>query len=203
MGKAKNSDASNNDRREARRSDAIDTVAHLNSHVRPERPVITEQHHKDRVDIGNIVRRWAAGGPPPAFARRTPQYGDFTRVGDYIDSLNRLKSAESEFNELPAHTRARFKNRLENALDFMAEPENHQECIDLGLIDPDTPPPILKSKAVPATARGAELTTERLTASQSTSNEDPDTSLSPATGPGSEPRTSSPLVGTGTTDTTG
>jgi len=67
-----------------------------------------EQHHKNEVDINQIVQKFTRTGLLP---QRTtePRYGDFTGVIDYHDAQNRILQAEHDFMQLPSDIRTRFK----------------------------------------------------------------------------------------------
>ena len=52
---------------------------------------------------------------------------------DYQKSLNLVLHAQSQFDALPAHTRARFANDPKMFLEFTSNPENIEEMIKLGL----------------------------------------------------------------------
>lgn len=94
----------------------------------------TEQCHKDRVSIGNIMSRYEKLGVVDHVVNREPQYLDCTSVADYQSSMNVVLSAQEAFASLDAKVRARFMNDPVQFLKFMSNPENEQEMRDLGLL---------------------------------------------------------------------
>lgn len=107
----------------------------------PEGDSRVEQHHRDRVNIVSIMERARKTG----FMRQRidqPRYGDFTSFEDFHDTQNRVLAAQAEFMTLPAKVRRRFDHDIGKMLDFIEDPENLQEAVELGLIaDPNPPAP--------------------------------------------------------------
>jgi len=96
---------------------------------------LAQQHFKDECDINNILRQFNITGLLPE-AAISPQYGDFTGVVDYHTALNQVIAAEDEFMSLPATLRARFENDPAQLIEFLDKPENKDEAIKLGLVNP-------------------------------------------------------------------
>ena len=105
------------------------------SGLRCEDASLTQQHQKDQADINFIVEQFNVTGILPA-APVSPQFGDFSGIGDYQSALNAIMAMEDEFMALPANVRARFENDPEKLLDFMSNDKNREEAIKLGLINP-------------------------------------------------------------------
>jgi phage internal scaffolding protein len=95
---------------------------------------LAQQHYKDECDINNILRQFNLTGILPE-SPLSPQYGDFTGIGDYHTALNQVIAAEDEFMTLPATLRARFENDPAQLIEFLDKPENKTEAIKLGLIN--------------------------------------------------------------------
>lgn len=95
----------------------------------------TLQSFKDSCDVNNIVSKYkqtgvlGSGGMPT----RKPIFGDFSNV-DYQTGMEMVTSARQEFDHLPAALRGRFDNNLQVMLDYMADPVNVDECVNLGLL---------------------------------------------------------------------
>lgn len=103
---------------------------------------MTEQHHREMVDINKICQR-ARRGVMPAYAPVPPNYGDFSSGMDYQELINRTLDAKADFMQLPAYVRKRFDNDPGKLIDFMADGENLQEAIELGLVaDPNKEDPV-------------------------------------------------------------
>lgn len=93
----------------------------------------TEQQHKDKVDVNNIVKKYQAGGPWPVSGKQGV-YADLTSITDYQDMLESVRFAQNAFESLPAQIRDRFQNDPENMLAFLQNPANKEEAIKLGLV---------------------------------------------------------------------
>lgn len=97
----------------------------------------TQQHFKAECDLNNILKKFAVTGVLPQ-NRLSPRYGDFSNIGDYHACLNAVRSAQSEFEALPASIRARFLNDPGLLIEFLNDDTNRSEAIELGLIpDPN------------------------------------------------------------------
>lgn len=95
---------------------------------------LTQQHPKDECDINNILRQFNITGQLPQNPL-TPRYGDFSNVVDYHTALNAVIAAENEFDGLPAQIRARFENDPAQLIEFLENPDNLNEAIELGLVN--------------------------------------------------------------------
>jgi len=100
-----------------------------------EEPTRAQQHHRDECDINVILERFGKTGQVPVSAI-SATYGDFSGVNDYHTALNTLIAAESEFDALPAKLRARFDNEPANLIEFLNDPKNKDQAIELGLVNP-------------------------------------------------------------------
>jgi len=102
---------------------------------------LTQQSGADECDINKIVER-AKRGAQLTVTDRTPQYGDFTQLPtDLRDCLNIVRKADEAFMSLDAHVRRRFDNDPSKMMDFLNDPANRDEAIELGLVAPPPPPP--------------------------------------------------------------
>lgn len=96
-------------------------------------PSMAKQSFAAEADINTITRRYLQTGVLPSGARK-PSYGDFSGSQDYLDLQNRLASARQDFEALPSDLREDFGNRVENLLEYLADPENRAEAVELGLL---------------------------------------------------------------------
>lgn len=80
-------------------------------------------------------------------ATRRPQFGDFTGIPDYQETLNKVNAALEMFSELPLKIRQRFNDSPTELLAFLQDESNRDEAIELGLVD--APPPVVKTTAPP------------------------------------------------------
>lgn len=97
---------------------------------------LTQQHHRDDSDPNHIVAKFIRTGDPSLLTVKSPQFGDFSGVGDYQTALNAVLAADEAFGQLDAKIRARFNNDPQTLMEFMASEENYDEAVRLGLIEP-------------------------------------------------------------------
>lgn len=122
--------------------------ASTESGLRCEDVSLAQQHFRDECDINNILRQFAVTGLLPNNPL-PPRYGDFSDISDYHTALNAVRGAETEFDALPAHIRARFSNDPALLIDFLSLEANRSEAIDLGLLPKSAPivEPIVEAPA--------------------------------------------------------
>lgn len=110
---------------------------------------LTQQHFAEEADVNNIMRRYAQTGyivDPLNPGTAKPMFGDFSVDFDYQEAQNMLISANNQFMALPADLRKRFGNNPGELLAFLADSNNKDEAIRLGLIDsPEVPPAPLET----------------------------------------------------------
>lgn len=97
----------------------------------------THQSFAKDADINNIMNRYKKTGvlgDPSISSQRVARFGDFSDIADYPTMVARIQQAQDDFMTLPATTRAKFNNLVENALDFIADPANADEAVALGLL---------------------------------------------------------------------
>lgn len=103
-------------------------------------PTLAQQQFKEESDINTIVDRFGLTGEMPQVLN-FPQYGDFTGIFDYQTAMNVVVQGREEFMKLPAKLRARFHNDPAEMLDFLADDDNKDEAIKLGLVKAPDPVP--------------------------------------------------------------
>lgn len=100
---------------------------------------LTQQHQKEQVDINNVIRRYKKGEVITRVSNFEAKFGDVTGI-DFQESMNLIINAQRSFDELPSRVRKRFNNSPEMLLEFMEDPGNRDEAIELGLINKDWTP---------------------------------------------------------------
>lgn len=100
-------------------------------------PSLTKQEFAEENDINFIVKRAQVTGELP-LNMKAPVYGDFSEVPDYQSALNIVNEAQEAFQSLSSAIRERFSNNPAMMLDFLADPRNIKEAVELGLIAPPT-----------------------------------------------------------------
>lgn len=99
-------------------------------------PSMTKQSFRDECDINSIMARYEKDGVVDHLARVPAQWGDFTDALDYHSAMSIVVQAEERFAALPASVRKRFGNDPAQMLEFLEDPDNRLEAIELGLVDP-------------------------------------------------------------------
>jgi len=98
-------------------------------------PTPTQQHLKAEVDINNILRQYDRTGLITHVNNATAQYGDFSEVNEYQESLNRVIAAQDAFAALPSNVRKRFGNDPGEFFEFATDPSNFDAMVELGLAE--------------------------------------------------------------------
>lgn len=106
-------------------------------------PSMTKQSEMDACDINNILRQYSPQGLQQLIQENQAkgQYADLPDNIDFQEALNTVLEGEHAFATLPAKTRERFHNSPAEFLEFMANPKNQDEAINLGLATDNRPPP--------------------------------------------------------------
>ncbi len=100
----------------------------------------------DECDVNKILGRFRTTGFMNHINLNRPCYEDFSDTPSYVEALNQIRKAEDAFAALPARVRARVDNDPGKLIDFVNDPDNDAELIELGL----------KNKPVPVTPLAAE-----------------------------------------------
>lgn len=123
---------------------------------------LTHQSMAKECDINEIMSKWQKTGILEHRNSFEGHYGDFTNLPmDYSASMNAVIEAETMFNTLPSSIRRKFGNDPGSFIDFVADPKNKDQLIEMGLakkpiretqpIPPETPPKAAPTPT-PATA---------------------------------------------------
>lgn len=95
----------------------------------------TKQSFREEANINNIMAKYVKTGVlVHTPGTRKPLYGNFATGKEYQDTLNEIADIKKQFNLLDSDVRERFQNDPSKALDFMANNENIEESIKLGLL---------------------------------------------------------------------
>nr|DAI39153.1 MAG TPA: Scaffold protein [Microviridae sp.] len=104
-------------------------------------PSMTQQQFKDEADINNIMARYQKTGvlvDPLTQTTRKPMFDDFSELGDFREHQQAVIEAQDMFMQLPSQLRARFANDPAELLQWLSDPANKDEAMELGLM---TKPP--------------------------------------------------------------
>ncbi len=99
-------------------------------------PSMTQQQFKDEADINTIMARYQKTGvlvDPLTQVTRKPMFDDFSELGDFRDHQQAVVDAQEMFMQLPSKLRARFSNDPAELLQWLSNPSNKDEAIELGL----------------------------------------------------------------------
>lgn len=98
-------------------------------------PSMTEQHFKAECDINNIVAQYEVTGVLPS-GDRQPLFGDFADFPTDLQSSQKyFDDAQERFMQLDARLRKEFNNNPVELLQFIANENNRERAIELGLIE--------------------------------------------------------------------
>ncbi len=119
----------------------------------------TKQQFKDECDINNILSKYQKSGAVTHVNKHAAEYG-FATSEDFTSAMFLVTDAQAMFNELPSSLRTKFKNDPAEFLEFVQDPENADELVELGLAPPPVPaerssPPADVGTAEPGGAEAA------------------------------------------------
>lgn len=110
-------------------------------------PSMTKQSFKAECDINNILKQYKVTGQIAHISAQARQgsYEDLPDPMEFQEAMNAVLAAEESFATLPSRVRDRFRNDPAEFLVFMADPDNKDEIVRLGLAkappSPEPPPP--------------------------------------------------------------
>lgn len=104
-----------------------------------EKPTRTQQHMAEACDINRIMARYMKNTrdmhlqklPDPVGA-----YADLSDLGDFQENMNKVAHATYLFNLLPSKLREELKNDPGQLEPWLADPDNTQRAIKMGLMKP-------------------------------------------------------------------
>lgn len=117
-------------------------------------PTLTRQEFKDECDLNIILKKYRDTCGADFLEKFdgfvSGDFGDFSDVVDYRTALHQVNEAKATFDALPAIVRKRFDNDAATFLDFVHDPNNHAELVQMGLAKPrpDVVVPTPPQKAV-------------------------------------------------------
>lgn len=101
---------------------------------------LTQQGDLEETDINILLKKYAVSGTLPQIVK-PPLSGDFTTTNDFRTMLDVVRSAQEQFEEVPAQIRKRFDNDPAQFMDFIHNQDNLEEMRKLGLAAPAPAPP--------------------------------------------------------------
>ncbi|RLA51446.1 MAG: hypothetical protein DRQ98_11485 [Gammaproteobacteria bacterium] len=137
-------------------------------------PTMAKQSFQAECNINNIMAKYQKTGVVDHINNHQANYGD-TTSDSFHDSMNIIADANSMFEELPSKVRKYFRNDPAQFLDYVQDPNNQDNLVDMGLAtrstrSPDTlveneaqasSTPPLGGKAPPAGEADSDAESER------------------------------------------
>lgn len=118
----------------------------------------TKQSFREESEINNIMARYTKTGIIDHFSKHGEEYG-FASSVVFHEAMNVVTKADQMFDALPAAIRRRFNGDPGDFLEFVQNPENREELVELGLAKPvagvEREPP-----SVPEPVPAAQITPE-------------------------------------------
>lgn len=110
---------------------------------------LAKESFKKQTDINYIVKKYLANSPETweYLSKVQRNYQDVSNITDYRTALNKVNEAKSHFMLLPPKVRYKFANGPAKFLDFIKDPKNKSEMVELGLIQKEQP----KKEEIPST----------------------------------------------------
>lgn len=116
---------------------------------------LTKQADAFDADINNIIKRFTPEMAHSSLAIRPGEYLDLASAADYHSSLEMVRTAQEDFNGLPAHIRSAFNNDPGQLMDAMYDMNRIEELQKLGILDTPEPAPGPPKETTPTPPTGA------------------------------------------------
>ena len=94
----------------------------------------TDPIFAEGLKIQNIIKRYDTEGYLSTIDRQ-PSYVDLTDVTDLHSAMEKVRSAQEDFQTVPSYIRERFNNDPKLFYEFATNPDNYDELAEYGLID--------------------------------------------------------------------
>lgn len=97
---------------------------------------MTKQSFQAECDINTIMQKYTKTGLIEHVREHGGQYGDFVTAPEYHEAMTAVVEANAAFQSVPAEMRNRFQNDPAQFLDFVQNPDNIDELVEMGLAEP-------------------------------------------------------------------
>jgi phage internal scaffolding protein len=98
-------------------------------------PSLAQQQFKDECDVNKIMKKYEQTGQIYHLNKKQGVYADLSTINNYQEMLHDIQKAEEAFDSLPAEVRYKFRNDPSQLITFLADPQNKEEAIKIGLIE--------------------------------------------------------------------
>lgn len=104
---------------------------------------MAQQNMKDECDVNNILAKYQKTGLISHLNDNAGSYDNFTGYQDYHSSMNQVLEAQASFLMLPSSIRKKFANDPAQFMEFVRDPENAKELVEMGLANEIVAPEVL------------------------------------------------------------
>lgn len=99
-----------------------------------ELPTLTQQQFKNECDVNHIMKKYEQTGQLFHLNRKAGVYADLSNITDYQSMLHTVMDAQEKFSSLPAEVRKKFDNDPSKLIQFLSDPKNTEQAVELGLV---------------------------------------------------------------------
>lgn len=103
-------------------------------------PGLTKQSHKKETDINQIMSKYQKTGVLNFVNKTAPEFMQVEPI-DLQQAMNLVIRSNEMFGDMPSSLRKKFGNDPMEFLDFVNNPENLDEMVELGLATAPEPAP--------------------------------------------------------------
>lgn len=103
-------------------------------------PSMAKQEFKSECDVNKIVQLYRQGSPMPVQVR-SGQFADVSEMPDYKTAVETVMEAEEIFGKMSMDVKNACGNTVAGFLDWVQDPDNKDQLIELGLMPAETAPP--------------------------------------------------------------
>lgn len=97
-------------------------------------PSLTDQQWKDDSDPNHIIEKYKRTGQLTYVNKIQGKFADVTSIQDLHSGILSVQKAKDDFLHLSSDIRSRFNNSVIELVQFLNNPANEAEAIELGLI---------------------------------------------------------------------
>lgn len=97
-------------------------------------PSLTDQQWQEDTDINRIMNTFEKTGQLRHLSSKQGVYADVSQVPDLLTASTIVKGAQELFDSLGSRVRERFHNNPQEMINFLRDPQNHEEAVKYGLM---------------------------------------------------------------------